>query len=355
MICSAAAIARERDVCTESTLEALDWAAATMCGRAAWGLAELASWPAMGAIGERAAALGGGLASGGVTATCPVLVDYSHGFVSAVDGMGSRSIHLLFRTPEGGLDGMVLISNDLLGLRDAWCAFGAGNELMEHVEEEGGRIPRAPCTLEFAREILGDAFALHARLGKPPLGRLMIYRPYLGRESVPVRQRKPNLGAYMTELMDRTPALVKDSDELIGHPSFGLLDFASDEAYEFLARNKGRRPSRKVLAAFAQEVAPLGRDILLSRMAANLEIESLAGRATAPDNRLAARTWLGLTENVVPFHEAPYVRELCRQTAGMVLGNLRLGFRNQAEANQAAIEMDAEDADEEDNDMGFPF
>jgi len=73
-------------------------------------------------------------------------------------------------------------------------------------------------------------------------------------------------------------------------------------------------------------------------MAKNLELEALAGRAQQPLNRLAARTWLAIRENVVPIENVHYVRALCRTSLRAVSQNLRQGYRSQAEADRAELE-----------------
>ena len=138
----------------------------------------------------------------------------------------------------------------------------------------------------------------------------------------------------------------------------------SDAAYAYcdLARPRRGRPrlSKKKLDAFITEIAIQDRETLLARMAVNLEVESLAGRATQRHNRIAARTWLGITEEVLPFHEIPFIRTLAVNSAELIIENLRHGFRSQAEADAAALEMDdllggLLDDDEDDDDDGFFF
>ena len=55
---------------------------------------------------------------------------------------------------------------------------------------------------------------------------------------------------------------------------------------------------------------------------------------------MAAAHWLGLSRDVLPFHEVPYIRLLGEQSVEMILWNLRAGYRNQAEANEASLMMD---------------
>ena len=67
----------------------------------------------------------------------------------------------------------------------------------------------------------------------------------------------------------------------------------------------------------------------------------------------AAGTWLAMNEDIVPFHEIPFVRKLSRISVENIVFNLDEGFQNQQEVNEAALMMDDEllDALEEDSEM----
>ena len=75
-------------------------------------------------------------------------------------------------------------------------------------------------------------------------------------------------------------------------------------------------------------------------MAMNLEVEAWAGRAHHDPNLMAARTWVALVEDVVPFEDIPHVQTLCRLAIERIGSNLFLGFNSQEEANQAQLEYD---------------
>ena len=90
-----------------------------------------------------------------------------------------------------------------------------------------------------------------------------------------------------------------------------------------------------ILDRFLREAASRERPQLTSRLAANLEIEAMAGRARTPSNRMAARVWLALAEPIVPFHEIPYVQALGARAVAAIAQNLDLGYRTQRAANEA--------------------
>jgi len=206
-----------------------------------------------------------------------------------------------------------------------------------------GDYGRAPCSLGLARELLADAWALHEEIGRPIPSSMFIYLPYFGPEPVEPRRRKPNLGAYMTETMVQSADLVRGSDELVAFPHYGTLSFSSEAAYRFTERCAPKRGpaklSKRNRERFIREVASAERGRLIRRMAVNLEVEALAGRATRPVNQLAAQTWLALNERVCPMEEVPFVWDLAAESTALIVQNLRDGYRNAEEAKQAAFEM----------------
>ncbi len=83
---------------------------------------------------------------------------------------------------------------------------------------------------------------------------------------------------------------------------------------------------------------PQERKHLVSRMKVCLETAVWAGRAAEPMFRLAARTWVVLSERLQPFHEVPYVRALARRGLKRVSINVAMGFRNQREVNETRLD-----------------
>ena len=347
-LCAATAIACEKQVESESFQLALETVADRPSPRVAWYLGELGRWPGCGELGKRAATLASTMEAGGTTARCTLFREFSHGVVSMVDGIGSRSVTLFFRTPEGGMDGLVLILNDTVGMKDAWCAFDDSADLEAAVRQGRDDVLYAPCTIGLARELVADVWALHEQQERPFPGRFFIYRLYLGEELIEPCWRTPNLGAYMLETMVTGPALVKGSEILGDNAPYGGLWFSSDDAYQFIKNNRSKQrwqlPKGK-FEAYVRLIAPIERDQLLARMAVNLEAEAIAGRGTRKLNQIAARTWLGIKEQVCPLEEVPYIRALAKQSVQMIAQNLRSGYECQEQANLASLEMDDEMAE----------
>lgn len=341
---AATALAVERGA-TEATSGALDILGEAPCPRSAWCLGELGRWPGMGEVGAMARQLAAEQAAAGVAPRATVLTDFSHGFVTSVDGSGSRAIHLLLRTPEGGMDAVNLMLSDRVGVRDAWYLDEGAGEIESTLHDHGCELQWAPCTVLLARELVADAWAVQEELDQPFPWQFLICRPCLGEEPIEPLRRTPNLGAYMLEIVQRSPDLFKGSEKLADEAIYGGLFFVSDAAYDYVDAvrpKRGRqRLSKKKLDGFIREVAILDKEMLLGRMAANLELESIAGRATQKQNRVAARTWLGLTEDIVPFHEVPFIRALAELSTEIILDNLKAGLHSQVEAERAALELEA--------------
>ncbi|HTL50950.1 MAG TPA: hypothetical protein VL860_00090 [Planctomycetota bacterium] len=336
----------------------LEFAARADSGRAAWYLTELGRMPGLGDLAVAAAKLGSQLKQTGVRARCPVAGDYSHGWVSQMDGAGSRSLNLYFRTPEGGMDGLTLLLNDETGMKEIFCVFGEGASLEEEVQKRSGRVAFAPCSLALARALIGDAVGLHRAQNKPLPGRFLLFRYLLGPEPLAVQPHEAKLGCYLLETVVFSPELIADSASLADSPLYGPLWCNSEVAYDYLteqleeeaSKGKKRRTKRlklkkPALTEYIREVCIKDRERLQKRLAANLEFEGWRGRARRPENRSAALVWLALARDLVPFEEIPYVRELAKHGAENISENIYYGYKSQAEVEIASL-MEVEDEED---------
>jgi hypothetical protein len=307
---------------------------------AAWCLEELGAWPALGSLGDKARVLAAEMRASGLVPSLDPRREFSHGIVSNVDGMGSRSLALFFRALSGAMDALVVLLNDSMGVKDAWCVYEDGADIEPDMRRQKG-VVFAQATMPIARELVADALAIHAEQDVPPPGRLLLYRPLLGADPILPRRRQPDLGAYALESLVRGPALAEGSEALCKNPVWEEFWFSGDEAYDFLSQNfvhRSRPPTsvaerRDLEERFIREAAVGECGRLVSRMAACLETEAWAGRQASPTNKLAARTWLALSEGVVPFHEVPYVRVLAQHAIAAILNNLLMGFHSQRDVN----------------------
>lgn len=305
--------------------------------RARWCLETLANWPGFAIpFRDKAARLAADLANREIKCQAPLAPgEFSHGLVSMIDGMGSRTATLFHRTPKGGLDAFNVMLNDEAGVKDAYAFFENGSEVEQMFRSNPQQMSMANASLPLLRELLADTLALHEELGTAPPGSLFPLMAYYGNDPVKPRRREPNLGAYMLEAVRPTPELVAKGAELADNALFGCLFPASGAAYAFCEQHwdKRKKSLREAdFPAFLQEIMPLERERLLQRMAVNLEVEALAGRAGRKENKTAARLWLGMRENVAPLWTIPFVRELANSAIDAIAEDLRHGFKNQRDA-----------------------
>jgi len=356
IIGAATAIAAGHGVPLEAVSPALEALRGNTSEQAAWTLRELGNLPATGRLGVLARLMAEQLEAEGIRPRPALRRTFVDGRVTIVDGNGWRSISLFFRTPGEGLDMVSIQFSDTDGIRDVWGVFDRDLQPDEMAMFDQSAFLCTGCSLEFARELLADVLAIHEQLDEPVPARYFIYRPYLGCEPITPQRRTPDLSAYRLEDLEHSPKLVEGSAALVEDPPYAMFWCASDEAYQFVTTNLGRfldthARGARITAAdekrFIREVALHERDTLLSRMAANLELQAMAGRADYPANRLAARTWLAIKEDVVPFDKVPYIRLLARIALESIVVNLRHGFRSQEEANEAALHDHVDDMIEE--------
>lgn len=339
---AAAAIVATFEGPLDPFLDLLDDLVLSRSERMAWHLRELAQWPALGELRRRASEALAAMYEERVVPRRPLFRDFSHGYITIIDENGMRNLCLFFRTPEGGMDAMAFFLSDTEGICEAGATFQQGTKLEEHFLEMRKWTPYAHCSLSLARELLADAWAIHEEKNRPFPPEFFLMRPYLGEEPIIPRRRTPNLGAYMMEVMERSSRLVEDSEVLAESYVFGSLPFTGKALYDFLSQHplkqKKRLPPPEIFETLLREVVIQERPILLQRMAINLELESLAGRATQPLNQLAAKTWLALEEEIVPFHEVPYIRALAKKSIQVVSKNLQAGFTSHEEVFHAMRE-----------------
>ena len=309
--------------------------------QAVWLLEEMARWPGMGELPAKARRAAQKMEFQGVCPDYPMRSKFTHGLVTAPDGLGSRQMALFYGTPDGGVDALLFLYSESVGLKDIMCLFEDGAEVERELRQRAKDLAMASCGLELAREFLADALARHCELKTAPPANLIIYRPYLGTLPISPRHRTPDLSTYGLTVLDPSPELVANSERLAASPFYGMFMFTSDKAYAYFRKTAEKKGPphlpQKALDRFLREVAIEERDTLLDRLAATLEVESWAGRARHRINQTAARTWLGMTGNVLPFDQVPYVRAVGKMSARMIMENLQMGFHTQKEVNEAAL------------------
>lgn len=327
-----------------------------------WFLSVLAQLPGRDALAKHATALVGMLAEKGIQPRRPDPGTFSHGLVTNVDGEGSRSLVLFYRNNDGRLDGTSWLLNDNAGIKDLWALWGQGEQIEAAMRSERN-IRSAPCDLSLARELMGDTLAVHARLGTPPPALALLGWHMFGEAPVLTQTRQPRLDIYAIDDVVRSPEMVAKSDRLIGSALWQSLNNPSEECYAMvlraqkeLANNQDlleKVTTREGYDQFIGIMERTSKDILLQRMAVNLEVEALAGRADTTLNRLACSTWIALKEKIVPFRDVPYIEGLAMFELEMTVHNVELGHTSQCQANAKMFELQDEMAQFE-NEQDWP-
>lgn len=356
LLCLTAAIAVEHGFSAPEIALDLRLAAKTRTGEALWYLGELGRMPSMGAIGTRASELAGELGAADIVPAPAACGRFLRGHVSIVDGMGSRTLLLIFRSGRR-TSALNLMLNDEVGIKDTFAAFEDGDEA-EEIMTSNPEIVFARCDRSRARELVADALSIHQRAGVPAPGRFLLYRHFLGPEPISVRPRTPDLSAYRLEEILRHAELVTGSAELARLPSCCDFYCASDEAYRFVERlprkqrdGESVKLPPEIEREFLETIAVQDLPNLLRRLGLNLELEAWRGRAAKPRNRRLARLYVALSEGVVPYAAVPFIRCLQAEGVKRISFNLFMGFRSQSEANAASMRLD--DMLEEEDDGEF--
>ncbi len=329
----------------EGVIEALAQAA---CPQAAWALDLLGRWPGAGAGGATARLYARRLVLDGVQPKPPAVGAYVEGAVSEVDDDGSRTLILSFSRPDGTQDVVILLLNDTAGVKDAWCSFQDEGDLSEEFDERMGPLIQAPCSLELARELLADVWAIHQERDEPFPAGMFLCMSYLGSEPIRPRRREPDLSAYAGADMAPSVDVAGNADVLVQHPSISAFRFTSDAAYDYVSEvmpPKARHLRGKKLTEFVRRIVSQEREVFLARAGANLETQALAGRAGNEFNRRAADWLRRCRSGEIVFHEEPAVTELAKESVRMIIDNLRLGYSNQRDANEAAQEFEQQMSD----------
>ena len=323
-----AAVAVEEGFTNQIWGPALKAAAATRTPTAVWFLRELTHWPGGGPIEREAQTYFVDLHLSEIQPEPPTRERLHTGMLSGVDTDGSRRIALFFRSEDNRVRGLSLALQDETGVQQV--TFKGDDASSTELQLEHAALMWAKCDLVLAREVLGDAFALHRERKVPPPGALLLYRHLFGPNPIDIRPRKPNLDAFRLERVRPHPDMVEGSDSMVSYPAFARLTFSSDEAYRCVrdrlmgdrSRSGAHAVSRTFLRDLARAVEPAERHVLLRRLGANLEVEALMGDAKKPMNRLAALTWFAILREVVPFHEIPYVQALCDRSISAIAKTL---------------------------------
>ncbi len=340
-----AAIAAEHHFDLDAAEAALEMMAETRCARAAWCLDELARWPGMFELGDSARELAEELTAAGVNAQPPPPAPLKSGNVSCTDNAGDRMMRLTFQLSEERAICCVILLDESSGIKGVFTVAeeeedGADEALLPPVHN----MPEAPCTGELARELLADAWVSNEKADELLPAGLFILRGLLGGAPILPKRRKPRLDAYDPDNIADAKKLLKNSGIIATRPPFAYVLFTSTAAYDYVSdsRESAEEPDKNYVDAFIRRAMPHERDIMLSRMATNLELEALAGRAGEEACKTAALVYDAVAHETIPSERIPFLRRIAEASIDQINTNLALGFTSQEEANETL--MRAEEA-----------
>lgn len=310
--------------------------------RALWCLEALADWPGLGVVRPPALDEANKLRQTGIAAEPPALKgEFSSARVSMTDDSGSRYLLVFWKRTKREMDAVSIMLNDIVGIKNVMFVFGEGKEFgKELAAGPGQEMTWADISRDMAKALFADALACHLDSGAAPPGIVFSVLPYFGDTPPAPKHREPNLDAYNLDAIAPTPDLAgPETVDLLDSPVLLSLVPIPETAYAF-CRDHHPGPEKPLpegdCNAFIEQVLAPEQSRLLHRMAVNLEVEALAGRAKRRENRKAAELWLGLRENVVPFAQHPFIRELAIESSNSILEDIDNGFTTR----QAALESE---------------
>lgn len=294
--------------------------------RSAWCLDILAEWPMPKAFRDKARTAAARLVSDGVQAEPPhVRGEYSHAILTACHGMGWRSLTFFWRGRGMNMDALTLELNVLTGFEEISYLPDSG-AVVESRYKHNSRIPHILVKPAFAGKCVADATARHLAWRTSPPWQLLPALPHMMGCDMQPATHTPNLDSYALKDIVCTPQLLKRGAALANTSLYGGFtpdtDMTNRFCRKFMNTHDFTLPA-KAFERFVREVAIQDRENLLHLMAVNLEFESLAGRSHDDGNTLAAQTWLVIRDEVVPFWEIPFVRELSHKAIETELANIR--------------------------------
>ncbi len=329
------------DIPASDALAALDTLRDLNSSVVTWFLRELAALPAAGQIGFKAGAYAAAMEREGILPHFDPGFTFKKGQISQIDGDGSFSISLEIhkKGSKRKTDCLALLINDKIGLKDIWFVSDEGSQLMKQFHQQPSSAAFYDCSLEFALRMVAWALEIHKQANAPILGEFLISRIYLGGDPIQPQSFEPDLSAYHLRESTFQMELVALSTLLMDEPTYNTFLFFSNHSYNFIkeyAPKRGRAClSKKKLDLYCEQVLPHEIEILLPRMAQNLQLEAMAGRVDKKINQIAAHTWYALKNQLIPYTQIPYIMEMVQDSIPMTIENVRDGFSNQNEANQA--------------------
>ncbi len=263
-------------------------------------------------------------------------------WLSGIDGTGSRAIWILF---EGGLGGQLqlcsLILNDEAGVLEAAGGSITRKRLeaeLRHLREHQ-KLPWVETDPARASALVGEALALHARMGSEPPPEFSRWRRFFALPPARPTDDEPKAGEVDPHLLDRSAALLELA-ELAGwfvdpgqiHEDTLALLQARESRLVVSDQIKGEREAAIVDAVIDTQFTGEARRRWARRLAEMALIFRSTGREEAA--RLAGGAEAALADQSRAARHIPFVRALAMR--GLEVGaEVALGRVKLAEVSRA--------------------
>ncbi|MCX5916418.1 MAG: hypothetical protein NTX30_07015 [Deltaproteobacteria bacterium] len=178
----------------------------------------------------------------------------AEGFLSALDGAGTRMVWLVRPQPPRGVAAFHALITDSQGIMDFQAFETSRKKFHEYVEEFRKQAPWeiVEADPEYCLGLMIEASELHSKKGETPPGDFLKWKTLMG--SPPAMPLRPLIHLYLKEeewknrsdLLDRTGSLFEN-------PSFQIWYLEEEEARKYLTLVKEASESRLVLTPYQKE------------------------------------------------------------------------------------------------------
>jgi hypothetical protein len=178
----------------------------------------------------------------------------AEGFVSGLDGTGTRMVWLVRPQPPRGVAAFHALITDTQGILDFQALESSRRKFHEYMEEVGKQAPWeiVEADPEYCLGLMIEAAELSSKKGETPPGDFLKWKPLMG--APPALPLRPLIHRYLKEeewksrsdLLDRTGSLFENA-------SFQNWYLEEEEARKYLALLKEASESRLVLTPYQKE------------------------------------------------------------------------------------------------------
>jgi len=178
----------------------------------------------------------------------------AEGFLSALDGSGTRMVWLVRPQPPRGVAAFHALITDSQGIMDFQAFETSRKKFHEYVEEFRKQAPWeiVEADPEYCLGLMIEASELHAKKGETPPGDFLKWKTVMG--PPPAKPLRPliHLSLKEEEWKNRSDLLDR-SGSLFQNPSFQSWYLEEEEAGKYLALLKEASESRLVLTPYQKE------------------------------------------------------------------------------------------------------